>query len=133
MGQMINTLLDPAAGLFFYAPWTIFGFIGCARSLTSTSTNARLVRTMAVPLFLYLIAVSSIGLGAGYSYGPRYWIAFMPWLALAAVETMRHAGRYQRAVCTLLVICGVAMAIPGALRYPQLFNRPALDAWRGFH
>ncbi len=133
MGQLINTLFNPAAGLLFYAPWTIFGFVACVRALAPSSAHARLVRTMAIPLFLYLIAVSSIGLGAGYSYGPRYWVAFMPWLALAAVEAMRHAGRYQRAVCALLVLCGVAMAIPGALRYPQLFNRPALDAWRGFH
>ena len=74
----------------------------------------------------------SVGYGAGYCYGPRYWVAFMPWLALGAVEAMRRGGRYQRAICGVLVLFGVAMAIPGALRYPQLFAMPALDAWRGF-
>jgi hypothetical protein len=52
---------------------------------------------------------------------------------LATVEAMRRAGRYQCAVCAVLVIFAIAMAIPGALRYPHLFHRPALDAWRGFY
>jgi hypothetical protein len=133
MGQLVSTFVDPVEGLLLYAPWTIFGFVACARASFSSSGNARLTRTMAAPLFLYLLAVSSVGSGVGYSYGPRYWVAFMPWLALATVEAMRRAGRYQRAICAVLVLCGVAMAVPGALRYPQLFNLAAIDAWRGFH
>jgi hypothetical protein len=133
MGQLVSTFVDPVEGLLLYAPWTIFGFVACARASFSSYGNARLTRTMAAPLFLYLLAVSSVGSGVGYSYGPRYWVAFMPWLALATVEAMRRAGRYQRAICAVLVLCGVAMAVPGALRYPQLFNLAAIDAWRGFH
>jgi hypothetical protein len=133
MSQFVKTLVDPVEGLLLYAPWTIFGFFVCGRAFFSPSKGARLARTMALPLFLYLLAVGSVGFGAGYSYGPRYWVAFMPWLALATVEAMRRMGRYPRALCVVLILCGVAMAIPGALRYPQLFNRPALDAWRGFY
>ncbi len=133
MSQFVKTLVDPDEGLLLYAPWTIFGFLACGYAFCSPSKEARLARTMALPLFLYLLAVSSVGFGAGYCYGPRYWVAFMPWLALGTVEAMRRMGRYSRALCMVLIVCGVAMAIPGALRYPQLFNRPALDAWRGFH
>jgi hypothetical protein len=133
MGRFVSTFVDPVEGLLLYAPWTIFGFVACARAAFSSSSDARLTRTMAVPLFLYLLAVSSVGSGVGYSYGPRYWVAFMPWLALATIEAMRRAGRYQRVICAILVLCGIAMAMPGALRYPQLFNMPALDAWRAFH
>jgi cytochrome bd-type quinol oxidase subunit 2 len=88
---------------------------------------------MALPLFLYLIVLSSIGFGSGWCYGPRYWVAFLPWLALGTVEAIRRAGRYQRALCAILVLFGVAIAIPGALRYPQLFYKPVFDAWRGFY
>jgi hypothetical protein len=132
MSQLIKTLFDPVEGLLLYAPWTIFGFLACARAFFPLAEDMRLARTMSLPLFLYLIAVSSVGYGAGYCYGPRYWVAFMPWLALGAVEAMRRGGRYQRAICGVLVLFGVAMAIPGALRYPQLFAMPAFDAWRGF-
>ena len=87
------------------------------------SKGSRLARTMAFPLFLYLIVLSSVGFGAGYCYGPRYWVAFLPWLALGTVEAIRRAGRYQRAICAVLVLFAIAIAIPGALRYPQLFRQ----------
>jgi hypothetical protein len=133
MSQFVKTLVDPVEGLLWYAPWTIFGFVFCGSAFFSTSEDARMGRAMALPLFLYLLAVSSVGFGPGYCYGPRYWVAYMPWLALATVEAMRRMGRYPRVVCIAMILCGVAMAIPGALRYPQLFNRPALDAWRAFY
>jgi hypothetical protein len=131
--QLANTLLGYREGVLLYAPWAVFGLVACVIGFFSKSDDARLVRTMALPLFLYLIVVSSTGFGAGYCYGPRYWVAFMPWLALATAEAMRRSGRYQRAVCALLVLFAIAIAIPGALRYPQLFRRSVLDAWRGFY
>ncbi len=131
--QFVDTFVDPIEGLLLYAPWTIFGFLACACAFLSLSADSRLARTMALPLYLYLIVLSLIGFGAGWSYGPRYWVAFLPWLALGTVEAMRRAGRYQRALCALLVLFGVAMAIPGALRYPQLFHKPVLNACRGLY
>ena len=131
--QLVDTFLGYREGLLLYAPWTIFGFLACARAFVSTSGGSRLARTMALPLFLYLIVLSSVGFGAGFCYGPRYWVAFMPWLALATVEAIRPAGRYRRAACAVLILFAIAIAVPGALRYPQLFRRPLLDAWRGFY
>jgi len=131
--QLVDTLVGSVEGLLLYAPWTIFGFLACARAFVSLSKSSRLARTMALPLFLYMIVLSSVGFGAGYCYGPRYWVAFLPWLALGTVEAIRAAGRYQRAVCAVLVLFAIAMAVPGALRYPQLFRSPLLDAWRGFY
>jgi hypothetical protein len=131
--ELANTLFGYREGVLLYAPWAIFGFIACAVALVSRSNHSRLLRTIALPLFLYLLVLSSTGFGAGYCYGPRYWIAFMPWLALGTVEATRRSGRYQQAVCALLVLFAIGLAIPGALRYPQLFRRSVLDAWRGFY
>jgi hypothetical protein len=131
--QLLDTLFGTREGLLLYAPWTIFGFYACARALKSDSMGSRLARTMALPLFVYLIVLSSTGFGAGYCYGPRYWVAFLPWLALATVEAIRRAGRYQRVICGVLIVFAIAVAIPGALRYPQLFRSTLLDAWRGFY
>ena len=132
LSRLAYTLLDPVEGLLLYAPWTIFGFFACARSLHAQSDDSRMARSMALPLFLYLIGVSSFGHGPGYCYGPRYWVAFLPWLALGSVDELQRAGRYQTLICAVLILVGVVIAIPGALRYPQLFQRPLLDAWRGF-
>jgi len=131
--RLVKTLFDSVEGLFVYAPWAIFGFLACARAFLSPSDDGRLARTMALPLFFYLLVVSSLGFGPGWCYGPRYWVAFLPWLALGSVEAIRRAGRYQRAVYVVFGLYGFAIAIPGALRYPQLFFRPVLDAWRGFY
>jgi len=131
--QFVDTFLGYREGLLLYAPWTIYGFIACGLSFWSRNQGSRLARTMALPLFLYLIVLCSTGFGAGYCYGPRYWVAFMPWLALGTVEAIRRSGRYQRAACAVLILFAIGIAIPGALRYPQLFRRPVLDAWRGFY
>jgi hypothetical protein len=131
--QLVDTFLGYQEGLLLYAPWVVFGFMGCAVAFVSVSDFSRLARTMALPIFLYTMVLSSTGFGAGYCYGPRYWVAFMPWLALGAVEAIRRAGRYPRAVFAILVLFAVAIAVPGALRYSQLFRRPVLDAWRGFY
>ena len=131
--RLVDTFLGYRQGVLLYAPWTIFGFLGAAVAFFSGSSGSRLARTMALPLFLYLIVLSSVGFDAGYCYGPRYWVAFLPWLALGAVEAIRRAGIYQRTICAVLVLFALAIAIPGALRYPQLFDRSVLDAWRGFY
>ncbi len=133
VSELANTLFGYREGVLLYAPWAIFGFIAGAVAFFSRSNNSKLLRTIALPLFLYLLVLSSTGFGAGYCYGPRYWVAFMPWLALGTVEAARRAGRYQRAVCALLVLFAISLAIPGALRYPQLFRHSVLDAWRGFY
>src|ERR1019366_1557751 len=106
--QLVDTLVGYKEGLLLYAPWTVFGFLACARAFVSLSKGSRLARTMALPLFLYLVVLSSVGFGAGYCYGPRYWVAFSPWLALGTVEAMRPAGRYQRAVCAALIVFAIA-------------------------
>jgi hypothetical protein len=84
-------------------------------------------------MVLYLVLMSSTGFGPGYCFGPRYWIAFMPWMAVGAVYAMRNRGWIVRAVFAMLVVVGVAIAIPSALRYPQLFDKPMPMAWRGFY
>jgi hypothetical protein len=123
-------LLKPSSGLLIFAPWAIFGLIGCARSFFSRSPWLVISRHIAPAVFLYMVLLSLTGFGPGYSYGARYWVPFLPWLALATVQAMRRAGKYQRALCAALVVFSMAVAIPGALRYGQLFECSALAAWQ---
>jgi hypothetical protein len=73
--------------------------------------------------------------GPGTCYGPRYWVPFLPWLAIASVEGLRSIRRPWPILYALLlsyvpgVVLGAAIAVPGALRYWQLFERPASAAW----
>ena len=123
-------LLSPTSGLLMYTPWAIFGLIGCARSFSSSSPRLALSRYIAPAVFLYIVLLSLTEFGPGYSYGPRYWVPFLPWLALATVQAMRRASKGQRAACAVMVAFALAIAVPGALRYGQLFGRLAVAAWR---
>jgi hypothetical protein len=126
-----DTFFDPAHGIFTFAPWTLFAFVAVVRSLGSFSPDSRLLRYIAVPLALYAVALTACGFGPGDCYGPRYWVPFLPWLAIATMLAMRTAGRPARIACALLVLVSVAIAVPGALCYPQLFGQSPLAAWRG--
>lgn len=126
-----DTFLDPAHGILAFAPWTLFGFAAVARSLGSFSPDSRLLRYIAIPVALYTVALTACGFGPGDCYGPRYWVPFLPWLAIATMLAMRTAGRPARVTCALLALFSVAIAVPGALRYPQLFAQSPLAGWRG--
>ncbi|HXN86411.1 MAG TPA: hypothetical protein VN867_10075 [Candidatus Binataceae bacterium] len=131
--ELYDTMLDPKHGLFVFAPWAIVAFAEAIRSLFSLSSQARFLRSIALPMTLYLLLLSSTGFGPGHCFGPRYWIAFMPWMAVGAVYAMRNRGCFVRAVFALLVVIGVTIAVPSALRYPQLFDKPMPAVWRGFN
>jgi len=131
--QLYDTFLEPADGILVFVPWTIIGFLGIASTFAFSCSDSILLRRMAVPIGLYLVVISSFGSGPGLCYGPRYWVAFLPWLAIATIQVMRRAGRVARVVCALLVLVAAAIAIPGALRYPQLFLQPPSAAWRGLY
>jgi hypothetical protein len=125
-----NAFLDPAHGILTFAPWTLFGFAAIAKSFGSFAPDSRLLRYIALPVALYTVALTACGFGPGYCYGPRYWVPFLPWLAIATMLAMRKAGRPARVACTLLVLFSVAIAVPGALCYPQLFDQSPLAGWR---
>jgi len=125
-----DSLLDPRQGLLVYAPWTLFGFVASFRSFFSPLTVDRALRRMAAPFAINLVVSSAFG--PGFCYGPRYWVPFLPWLAIATVQGMRKAGLMTRVVTSILVLTSVAIAVPGALCYPELFQKTPLQAWRMF-
>jgi hypothetical protein len=75
-----------------------------------------------VAMVLYVAALAWTRVFPGDCYGPRYWIAWLPWLAITASES-----RYRR---SLLALCAASavIAIPCALRYGDLFQQPAWSA-----
>ena len=129
--SLFRMFLDPRKGLMIFVPWAIIAFVAIAREARSRMTEARMLRRMAIPIALYLILLAWFGSGPGLSYGPRYWIPFLPWMALATVDATRKAGRPALLACGMLVLLAAAIAIPGALRYPQLFSQPPWAAWQG--
>jgi len=57
-------------------------------------------------------------------------VPFLPWFALVAIELMGRARRPAVIAWGLLALLSALIAIPGALRYPQLFSQPPWAAWK---
>jgi hypothetical protein len=130
VSDRFDTLFDFRHGLLVFAPWTLLGLIESFRASFSFLPRDRMVRRMAAPLAINLIASS--GFGPGFCYGPRYWVPFLPWLAVATVQGLQRSGFATRAVTAALIFVSVAIAVPGALCYPELFHRTPLQGWRMF-
>ncbi len=110
---LYDSFLSPKFGLFIFAPWTILAIAGLRRW-----------PGVGCALVLYAAAIGVTHVYAG-GVGPRYWVAFMPWLAVLAAKTPDRQ--------TLLVLClfSAALAIPCLLRYRELFEQPVTAAWCG--
>ena len=110
-------------GLFAFAPWAAAGLFVAARAAVRKEPGPLRELAWGAAPVLMVFAVAAVEAG-GYCYGPRYLIPFLPWFALATAAAWREAGRRWRAVIA-------ALAIAGAVRYRDLFDRPAAAAfWR---
>ncbi len=128
--SIYDTFFEPGHALLYFIPWAIIAFIAIARSFRSDAPEAKLLRQMALPLLLFLVLLSCSGTGPGLCYGPRYWVPFLPWFALATIEDVSRARRPALVACGILVLIAALFAIPGALRYPDIFSRVPWAAWK---
>lgn len=135
IGPLYRTFLGSAHGLFRFAPWTIYAFVALGLGLLPGSQNSPL-RRMVTPMVLFTGLLALDSLGPLYCYGPRYWLPMLPWLAIASVEGLRSKWRSGtlgyglRTSYASVVLLSSAIAIPGALRFPELSDQPALAPWQ---
>lgn len=123
-----DPLFDPANGLLVFAPWTAIGLIASFAAAFSFQPRGRALRRMAGPLAFNLFASSAFA--PGFCYGPRYWVPFLPWLAIATVQRLQRAGLAIRVIAAVLILLSMAIAVPGAICYPEVFHKTPLEAWR---
>jgi hypothetical protein len=123
----IGTLFDTSNGLVVFAPWVVVGAIGLGRGLQTGAQNRqpdRAARLMALPILCYFLLLASYGRIGGACVGPRYWIPFLPWLAIATVWEARRGGRWLRGGVAILALAGALIAVPSALHYEHVFSSP---------
>ncbi len=123
------TMFHPEHGLVIFAPWTILAAFAIAHAYDRFEMDSAMLRRMAWPLILYLVLMAMTRFGPGYCYGPRYWVPFLPWLAVAAVQMLRTARRRTMVAGIVLIALGMAIAIPGTLQLPQMYSKSISDAW----
>lgn len=131
--QLLGTLLHPYYGVLRFAPWTLlalFGLIGWRRYRAASNPDPLL--WIAAPMLPLLVLMCLYGALGGNCYGPRYWVPLLPWMAVAATAACTRSGRTARWCLAGLAFFGAAVAIPGALLYPDLWDRTAdvgMNVW----
>lgn len=125
-----ETFIGSEHGLFIWAPWTIFAIFPIGQAFCSIRGRPAFLREMSLPMAMQLAVLAASNFPVGTCLGPRYWIPFLPWMAVAAAYTFRSTGWTWRTVFLALVIVSAAFSILGALRYPQMFS---LSPWYLWH
>ena len=127
--QLEDTFISTDHGLFVWAPWTIFAVFPIGHAFCSRSAQPGFLRTMSFPMGLQVATLALMAFGPGYCFGPRYWVPFLPWMSVAAVETVRSCGWVWRTIFAILALTSMAFAVVGALRYPDMMSLSPLHLW----
>jgi hypothetical protein len=123
-----RTLLDGRYGLIPFVPWALVS-AGAFFSLflgKSFGAERSLLLKMVYPLSFYFILLSIFQALGGNCYGCRYWVPFLPWLAVAAVLYISRARKFVQIFSLYLALFGMVVAVPGAFLYPSAWDRPPL-------
>ncbi len=127
LGPLLATLLGNQHGLFVFVPWTLLLFVIGVRARPSLEPPANpsqaLLRQITLPLLLNMLLLALRADSPGYCWGPRYWVAFMPFLALATVEIARQQDRRFAWTLLALALLSSIISLGGAVGYSHVFGR----------
>lgn len=129
--RFFESLIALNYGLFWYAPWAAFALWSIANRRARRGQCRDLQDYMSFPCGLYFLLLASLallGLNSGYApgfcYGPRYWVPFLPWLAIAFAAQIAASGRGKRWSLAAVAMVAATISISGAIRYRHLFDKP---------
>jgi len=148
-----RTFIEPETGVLMFIPWSIAVFVFLALSFFLRKPEIRPVTGVLRMLAAGIAPVAAVYMilpyTGQYCYGPRYWIPFVPWLALALILGLKMLGlnlsdykKYVRGIvmAVMVLVCisaGVSalMSIAAAAMAPsETWHQPPWHALVGlFH
>jgi hypothetical protein len=95
---LLRTFIGPEGGVLLFIPWSVAVFCFMAVSFipgkTETPESTRVLKVMAAGIIPVAGVYMIMPYTGQYCYGPRYWIPYVPWLALALMLGLRlYEGR----------------------------------------
>ncbi len=132
--HVIATLTSPYNGLLPFAPWTLVGGAWLLQGLRGPGSRTSRegepgpgagLRELGWALALWLPLHMAHGSLGELCWGPRYWVPWLPVLAVATVAAWSGLRRRERVWVGLLVAAGAFATWPGALAWPFVWGRPA--------
>ena len=122
-----NTLFTPSNGLFTLVPWALFAIVGVVAVARDREARERCgaetivcVAVIAVNVAL-LSALDPYMSRGGWSVGPRYLTASLPFVAWLAAAGFRAVERFSpaRVLAQALVVSATIVFVVGATTYPH--------------
>jgi hypothetical protein len=106
-------------------PVFIFSFTGVWHMFRSRTHRPEAVVILAVVLGYLMINAGFYGWHGGWTYGPRYLVPMLPFLAVAMVFTPREPLAFV--LCLLVSILQVTLALAGLPHAPDPIRNPLIE------
>jgi hypothetical protein len=126
----LATFAGSTHGLWVFVPWSVLGLAAITAGLAWSRLRADRPALLALAcVVLPFVPVFMTHENPGDCYGPRYWVPFLPVLAVGAVLLARRSGRPGKGLLALLALASMLIAVPGFLMYGWRYNsRPPQQA-----
>jgi hypothetical protein len=133
---LVAILLGPERGLLPLAPALVAAPLGFARALRVRGERAPWIVAAAIVVYYLLLNAAFRTPMAGWSYGPRYLAAALPFLALGLAPVWAGVGRFGRGLLVATGLAGAALALMAVSTTPQPpedYERPLAELiWPAF-
>ena len=73
-------------------------------------------------MVMQLVILTASNFEVGACYGPRYWVPFLPWMAVAAVATFQKARWSWKLVFIALAIVSLVFSIGSVALPPDVLD-----------
>jgi hypothetical protein len=111
---LAGLLFSPAASVFLYSPFVVFGALGLAALVRQDRRTGALLGAIVI---LFLMVYASLGNWVGgRSYGSRYLVIVLPYLGVGWGWLLTRLGpRASRLAFAAMLAIGIAVQLPGVL------------------
>jgi hypothetical protein len=128
---LAGLLFSPSASLFLYSPVALFGLAGLFRLWRRDRATAGWLLSL-VLIFVLFYATLGNWIG-GRSYGSRYLVIVLPFLAVGWAALLAAVPRRRRIVLAVAVLgVGIVVQLPGVLMDYAKVSQAAAAARGGF-
>ncbi len=123
--RLAALLFSPARGLLAIMPVFVFSFPGLWHMFRSRTRRPEAVVILAVVLGYLMINAGFYGWHGGWTYGPRYLVPMLPFLAVAMVFMPREPLAFV--LCLLVSVLQITLALAGLPHAPDPIRNPLIE------
>tara|TARA_B100000959_G_scaffold229686_1_gene245428 strand:+ start:1419 stop:3041 length:1623 start_codon:yes stop_codon:yes gene_type:complete len=122
---LLSILISPSRGLFFIMPVFLFSIIGCISLWKKKEFKRETCFILTVIVGYFLINAGFYGWHGGWTYGPRYLVPMLPFLAFLMVFARVESFWFY--LLFGLSVFQVSLSVIGLPHVPQEIRNPIIE------